>query len=196
MESDLAVVVDGLRCSFQIVRTDLKELVDLDLQGAPYAYAPMGDDRQEMEGFRFWKTGYCELIELMKTQAMSLKRGLCLLLGRDALRGRPYHISALYVVDLQRFRQLAAGDRLRGQYHALSADRNSLANLDQDLPNNMQSVLPIVSRLAREPMARGQLRTHQLRIRLVHSIHWTGHGCGVKRESAGLREVDDVRSLY
>lgn len=67
------------------------------------------------------------------------------LVGRDALRGRPYHISALYLVDLQRFRQLAAGDRLRGQYHALSADRNSLANLDQDLPNNMQSILPIVS---------------------------------------------------
>jgi hypothetical protein len=26
----------------QIVRTDLKELVDLDLQGAPYGYTPMG----------------------------------------------------------------------------------------------------------------------------------------------------------
>ena len=42
----------------QIVRTDLKELIDMDLKGAPYAYAPMGDDRPEMEGFRFWKTGY------------------------------------------------------------------------------------------------------------------------------------------
>lgn len=34
-------------------------------------------------------------------------------------------------------RQFAAGDRLRGQYQGLSADPNSLANLDQDLPNNM-----------------------------------------------------------
>lgn len=41
----------------QIVRTDLKELVDLDLQGRVYGYAPMGDDREDMEGFRFWKTG-------------------------------------------------------------------------------------------------------------------------------------------
>lgn len=29
------------------------------------------------------------------------------------------------------------GDRLRGQYQALSQDPNSLSNLDQDLPNNM-----------------------------------------------------------
>ena len=38
---------------------------------------------------------------------------------------------------MKRFRQLAAGDRLRGQYQGLSQDPNSLANLDQDLPNNM-----------------------------------------------------------
>ncbi|CAE6344291.1 unnamed protein product [Rhizoctonia solani] len=107
----------------QIVRTDLKELVDLDIQGAPYAYTPMGDDNEAMEGFRFWKQGY----------------------WKDALRGKPYHISALYVVDLVQFRKMAAGDRLRGQYQALSADPNSLANLDQDLPNNMQDQVPIFS---------------------------------------------------
>ena len=33
----------------QIVRADLQELVDLDLQGAPYGYTPMGDDNEEME---------------------------------------------------------------------------------------------------------------------------------------------------
>lgn len=53
--------------------------------------------------------------------------------------------SALYVVDLVRFRELAAGDRLRAQYQQLSADPNSLANLDQDLPNNMQHIVPIFS---------------------------------------------------
>ena len=53
------------------------------------------------------------------------------------MQGRRYHISALYVVDLKRFRKVAAGDRLRGQYQALSQDPNSLSNLDQDLPNNM-----------------------------------------------------------
>ena len=39
--------------------------------------------------------------------------------------------SALYVVDLKKFRRMAAGDRLRGQYQGLSQDPNSLSNLDQ-----------------------------------------------------------------
>lgn len=58
---------------------------------------------------RFWKQGY----------------------WKTHLQGRRYHISALYVVDLKRFRKVAAGDRLRGQYQALSQDPNSLSNLDQ-----------------------------------------------------------------
>ena len=33
---------------------------------------------------------------------------------RNHLAGRKYHISAIYVVDLVKFRQIAAGDRLRG----------------------------------------------------------------------------------
>lgn len=46
-------------------------------------------------------------------------------------------------MDLNRFRQIAAGDRLRGQYQALSHDPNSLSNLDQDLPNSMQDQIRI-----------------------------------------------------
>ncbi|KAJ5266752.1 hypothetical protein N7478_009560 [Penicillium angulare] len=107
----------------QIVRTDMYDLVSHDLQGAPYGFTPMGDSRTEMEGFRFWKQGY----------------------WNTYLRGKPYHISALYVVDLNQFRALAAGDRLRGQYQMLSADPNSLSNLDQDLPNHMQHHIPIHS---------------------------------------------------
>ncbi|KAI0872841.1 UDP-glucose:glycoprotein glucosyltransferase [Hypoxylon argillaceum] len=107
----------------QIVRTDMIDLINYDLEGAPYGFTPMCDSRSEMEGFRFWKQGY----------------------WKNFLRGLPYHISALYVVDLRRFRQLAAGDRLRQQYHQLSADPNSLSNLDQDLPNHMQFVIPIHS---------------------------------------------------
>uniref|UniRef100_A0A1I7XZC7 Glyco_transf_24 domain-containing protein n=1 Tax=Steinernema glaseri TaxID=37863 RepID=A0A1I7XZC7_9BILA len=99
----------------QIVRADLMELMDLDLGGAPYGFTPFCDSRKSMDGFRFWKQGY----------------------WANHLAGRKYHISALYVIDLVKFRQLAAGDRLRGQYQGLSADPNSLANLDQDLPNNM-----------------------------------------------------------
>uniref|UniRef100_G1TE39 UDP-glucose:glycoprotein glucosyltransferase 1 n=1 Tax=Oryctolagus cuniculus TaxID=9986 RepID=G1TE39_RABIT len=99
----------------QIVRHDLKELRDFDLDGAPYGYTPFCDSRTDMDGYRFWKTGY----------------------WASHLLRRKYHISALYVVDLKKFRRIAAGDRLRGQYQALSQDPNSLSNLDQDLPNNM-----------------------------------------------------------
>lgn len=119
LDLDKVIFVDA----DQIVRTDMIELVQHNLQGAPYGFTPMCDSRTEMEGFRFWKQGY----------------------WKNFLRGSPYHISALYVVDLVRFRQMAAGDRLRQQYHQLSADPNSLSNLDQDLPNHMQHVLPIHS---------------------------------------------------
>lgn len=47
----------------------------------------------------------------------------------------PSSSSALFVVDLKKFRKIAAGDRLRGQYQALSQDPNSLSNLDQVLYN-------------------------------------------------------------
>lgn len=66
----------------QVVRADIAELWDLDLQGHAYAYTPFCTSRKETLGFQFWQQGY----------------------WKDHLRGRPYHISALYVVDLQRFR--------------------------------------------------------------------------------------------
>ena len=119
LDLDKVIFVDA----DQIVRTDMYELVQHNLQGAPYGFTPMCDSRTEMEGFRFWKQGY----------------------WKNFLRGLPYHISALYVVDLKEFRRIAAGDRLRQQYHQLSADPASLSNLDQDLPNHMQMVLPIHS---------------------------------------------------
>lgn len=89
----------------QIVRTDMKELMDLDLKGASLGYTPMCDNERAMDGFRFWKQGF----------------------WRDHLRGKPYHISALYVVDLARFRQLAAGDQYRVVYDNLSRDPNRRA---------------------------------------------------------------------
>lgn len=107
-----------------IVRADLQGLIDLDLEGAPYGFTPMCDSRKEMDGFRFWKEGYwTEVLE-------------------DQFK---YHISALYVVDLNKFRSVIAGDRLRSHYQNLSKDPNSLANLDQDLPNNMQRWIKIHS---------------------------------------------------
>eukprot|EP00474_Spongospora_subterranea_P006140 CRZ06598.1 hypothetical protein [Spongospora subterranea] len=107
----------------QIVRGDISELWNLDLKGNPYAYTPFCDSNTLTEGFRFWKGGF----------------------WHDHLRGKPYHISALYVVDLRQFRKLRAGDTLRAIYDNLSADPNSLANLDQDLPNYAQHHVGIYS---------------------------------------------------
>jgi len=107
----------------QVVRADLKELWDLDLEGKPYAYTPFCTSREETLGFQFWRQGY----------------------WNDHLQGRPYHISALYVVDLANFRRNAVGDQLRAIYDGLARDPNSLANLDQDLPNYAQHQVPIHS---------------------------------------------------
>ncbi|GFR53074.1 hypothetical protein Agub_g15773, partial [Astrephomene gubernaculifera] len=109
--------------SDQVVRADLAELYHMDLKGAPYAYTPFCDNNKEMDEYRFWKGGF----------------------WRDHLQGKPYHISALYLVDLKRFRQIAAGDQLRVVYDQLSKDPNSLANLDQDLPNYAQHSIRIHS---------------------------------------------------
>lgn len=49
------------------------------------------------------------------------------------------------MVDLKLFRQRAVGDQLRAIYDNLSRDPNSLANLDQDLPNYAQHMVPIFS---------------------------------------------------
>jgi UDP-glucose:glycoprotein glucosyltransferase len=107
----------------QVVRGDLKELWDMDLHGAPYGYTPMCSSRETTLGFQFWRSGF----------------------WKSHLGDKPYHISALYVVDLQLFRRNLVGDQLRSVYQQLSSDPNSLANLDQDLPNYAQHQVPIFS---------------------------------------------------
>eukprot|EP00762_Andalucia_godoyi_P007993 ANDGO_03452.mRNA.1 UDP-glucose:glycoprotein glucosyltransferase len=110
----------------QIARTDMSDLYYMKLRDRhPYAYTPFCDSRTEQEGYRFWKQegGY----------------------WRGHLGGRPYHISALSLVDLTAFRNLRAGDQLRSIFSELSRDPNSLSNLDQDLPNYAQHSVPIHS---------------------------------------------------
>jgi UDP-glucose:glycoprotein glucosyltransferase len=109
--------------SDQVLRADLRELWNMDLRGSPYAMTPFCDSRKETLGFQFWRHGY----------------------WASHLRGKNYHISALFVVDLVKFRTEAVGDRLRAVYQQLSADPNSLSNLDQDLPNFAQHDIPILS---------------------------------------------------
>ncbi|KAK3415683.1 hypothetical protein EUGRSUZ_H01580 [Eucalyptus grandis] len=107
----------------QVVRADMGELYDMDLKGRPLAYTPFCDNNKEMDGYRFWRQGF----------------------WKERSGGRPYHISALYVVDLEKFQETAAGDNLRVFYESLSKDPNSLSNLDQDLPNYAQDTVPIFS---------------------------------------------------
>ncbi|KAG5136474.1 hypothetical protein JHK82_021205 [Glycine max] len=118
-EYELVIFVDA----DQVVRADMGVLYDMDIRGKPLAYTPFCDNNKEMDGYRFWRQGF----------------------WKDHLRGKPYHISALYVVDLKKFRETAAGDNLRVIYETLSKDPNSLANLDQDLPNYAQHTVPIFS---------------------------------------------------
>ncbi|CAE8662469.1 unnamed protein product, partial [Polarella glacialis] len=125
----------------QIVRADVRELWDTDLHGRVYGMVPFcgsgppaslasniwkslsgnggADDLRNPEtaGFRFWEQGF----------------------WKGHLRGQMYyHISALFIVNLEAFRSTGAGDTLREVYQSLTGDPNSLANLDQDLPNYVQ----------------------------------------------------------
>lgn len=134
----------------QIVRADVKELWDTNLGGKVYGFVPFcgsgppeslsssiwksitgkGSDpsalrNPETVGFRFWEQGFWQ--------------------NHLSQTGTYYHISALFVVDLEAFRRSAAGDILRDVYQQLTADPHSLANLDQDLPNYIQRTLPIYS---------------------------------------------------
>lgn len=119
-----------------VIRSDIHELWEMDLRGRAYAFTPfcsgeaaLPDGRKVSRkndataGFRFWDTGYWQ----------------------GHLRDLPYHISALFVVDLLEFRRQSVGDQLRSIYNSLTRDPSSLANLDQDLPNYAQGSIPIFS---------------------------------------------------
>ena len=72
-------------CFAELLRLDCCDFmsnVDAVCQGAPYGYTPFCNSNRDMDGFRFWKQGF----------------------WKEHLQGKPYHISALYVVDLARFR--------------------------------------------------------------------------------------------
>lgn len=105
----------------QVMRGNIQELATIDLNERVYGFVPFCESRKETAHLRFWTDGY----------------------WADHLRGLPYHISALFVIDMMALRKHSVADRLRIQYQMLSYDPNSLANLDQDLPNNLQNEVPI-----------------------------------------------------
>ena len=108
----------------QIVSGDVAELWALPMRGAPIGMAPFcrASPNEATRGFRFWEDGF----------------------WKAHLGERPYHISALFVADLDAFRGGVA-DTYRSTYHSLTADPSSLSNLDQDLPNYLQHAVPIRS---------------------------------------------------
>ena len=91
--------------------------MNLNLNSAPYAFTPFCEDKSEMKEYRFWNDGY----------------------WKDILQDKKYHISALFVVDLIEYRKQGVGDKIRKAYSDLFNDHHSLSNLDQDLPNLLQS---------------------------------------------------------
>lgn len=121
LDVDRVIFVDA----DQTINVDLHELYNMDIDDKPVAMTPFCQKHRNEAtvGFRFWAQGF----------------------WTEHLAGKPYHISALFMVDLSRFRALGAGDSYRTTYSTLSRDPNSLSNLDQDLPNYLQSTVPIFS---------------------------------------------------
>jgi UDP-glucose:glycoprotein glucosyltransferase len=109
----------------QTAQADLHELYNMDIGRSPVAMTPFCQTyrNEDTVRFRFWEHGFWV----------------------DHLKGKPYHISAIFLVDLRQFRAMLAGDRYRSTYANLAGDPNSLSNLDQDLPNYLQASIPIFS---------------------------------------------------
>ncbi|KAI3406722.2 KRE5 [Candida oxycetoniae] len=106
----------------QICRSDLIELVNMDLEEAPYAFATRGDSRLNMDKFKFWRQGYWA--DMLANEFI-------------------YHFSDLFIVDLDKFRKFRFGDSLRRHYQKLSSDANTLVRVDLDLINSLQRQIPI-----------------------------------------------------
>lgn len=126
----------------QIVRTDLQELMNMNIteNGAPYAFVPFCDSRAELEPYRFWKTGYWKEV---LTKDIKDKVPTQNIINEEL--SYKYHISALFLIDMLKFKEIGAGDLLRANYQQLASNPNNLANLDQDLPNLIQKHVPIYS---------------------------------------------------
>lgn len=111
----------------QVMRVDPKQYFEYPLDGNVFGMVPFCSGsilaRKETKEFRFWedKNSYWGKL----------------------LNGRPYFISALFVVDMIEWYRDMAGEILRSQYSALSRNPSSLNQLDQDLPNMLQDILPI-----------------------------------------------------
>ena len=74
----------------------------LDLKGRPYAFTPFCTSRKEMTSYQFWRKGY----------------------WKNRLGKKKYHISAMFILDLDRFRRMGAGDKLRKRYQKYGKNKS------------------------------------------------------------------------
>lgn len=84
--------------------------------------APLGLFR--MSGDGYWKEGYWE--KMLRENNLEF-----------------YSTEPAFLVNLERFRELDAGDKYRIHYQRISTDAMSLVNIGQDLVNNLQLEVPI-----------------------------------------------------
>ncbi|KAM7250288.1 hypothetical protein ACFE04_022171 [Oxalis oulophora] len=138
LASLLGVLGKFVQPSLRIVLNPLSSLVDLPLKNYYRYVLPSMDDFSSTDYTVNGPKAFFANMPLSKTLTMNLD-------VPETWLVEPVLAIALYVVDLVKFRQTAAGDNLRVFYETLSKDPNSLSNLDQDLPNYAQHMVPIFS---------------------------------------------------
>jgi UDP-glucose:glycoprotein glucosyltransferase len=104
-----------------LVRSDLAELLDLDLGESMYGFIPLSEINQALSEHFFWKKGF----------------------WKDILKGKPYLTSSLGVVDLDSYRKKAGGEMMRIIYQQVIANRFSAENMSAHLPNFAQMGMDI-----------------------------------------------------
>jgi UDP-glucose:glycoprotein glucosyltransferase len=103
-----------------VVRSDLNELNQVDLNGKLYGFVPFCETGDRFAEHRFWNSSFWTLF----------------------LKGRKFFSSAIFVVDLPRFRQANAGEYLRLIHRELSSKPLSVGHVDDDLLNLFQERSP------------------------------------------------------
>ncbi|CAD7948687.1 unnamed protein product [Amoebophrya sp. A25] len=95
----------------------------------PFCHGNSSVNNQTL-GMRFWEAGYwANLMNPGETVTRSVDAN-----GNLETEQKRYHISALFVVNVNILTTMYA-DTIRETYGQMGKDPNSLANLDQDLPN-------------------------------------------------------------
>jgi UDP-glucose:glycoprotein glucosyltransferase len=105
----------------QVVRTDLTELMYMDMGSFPYALVKFCDGAPGVP--KHWDTTF----------------------WRHYLRNRSYYSSSLFVLNLPQYRQLSMGEWVRYVYQEMSADPWNFDQLENDILNFLQDRQAVIS---------------------------------------------------